>query len=142
MYTVWAGEKVDVAVASAMTSEARRAGYTFICRFGPKTNALNQFVEWTDEQVHSPESPIHGWLEARVKESLANYAKGKSSAKTLERWPVTLQLLYPQILDIIVIPMLATHDLHGFGWMGKSRSGKSTLSKTLGGYCLTFAATI
>ena len=143
VYNAWAGEdKGDPAVASAMTPECRSAGYAFIRDYGPKSNTLNQFVEWTDEQVHTPDSPIYGWLEARVKESLANYAKGKGGAKTLDRWAVTLQLLYPQILDEIVIPMLATHDLYGFGWMGKSRSGKSTLSKTLGGYRLTLAVTI
>ena len=41
----------SLAVASAMTPECRSAGYAFIRDYGPKSNTLNQFVEWTDEQI-------------------------------------------------------------------------------------------
>ena len=77
-------------------------------------------------------SPIYGWSFGVVKESLGAYAKGKTGAKTLDRWAVTLKKLYPVILDTIVIPMMATHDIHSITWLGKSRTGKSTCSKTIG----------
>ena len=44
---------------------------------------MNQFMEWADEQVNDPTSPISGWLEGRVKEALRNYQKGRQNAKTL-----------------------------------------------------------
>jgi phage terminase large subunit GpA-like protein len=42
-----------------------------------------------------------------------------------------LEKLYPQVLDAIVIPMMETHDIHAITWVGKSRVGKSTVSKTI-----------
>ena len=30
---------------------------------------MNQFTEWTDEQVHLPGGPLEGWQEEKVKRS-------------------------------------------------------------------------
>ena len=109
----------------------RRAGYAFIRDHGPRSNKSNQFVEWTDEQVNDPRSPIFEWKPAEVKESLTNYAKGTVGAKTIEQWPLTLRLLYPEVLNAVVAPMIGTHNIHSILWVGKSRAGKSTLSKSL-----------
>ena len=112
--------------------DVRKKGYTFIRERGPKANNLNQFVEWTDEWINAEGSPIHGWSAGEVKESLSNYAKGKSGAKTIANFPVTLKKMYPAVLDNMMIPMLETHHKHGILWVGKSRVGKSTASKAAG----------
>ena len=39
---------------------ARDAGYKFIRDMGPRANNLNQFMEWTDTQIHTVGSPIEG----------------------------------------------------------------------------------
>ena len=60
---------------------------------------MNQFVEWTDEQVNDPNSPIYEWQEGRVKESLSNYAKGTVGAKTLTQWAVSMRKFHPHLMD-------------------------------------------
>ena len=52
---------------------AREEGYRFIREKGPKTNNRNQFMEWTDQQIHTPGSPIEGWQEGKVVTALTNY---------------------------------------------------------------------
>ena len=47
-------------------SAARNAGYQFIRDKGPRSNNRNQFMEWTDEQIHPPGSPIENWNEGKV----------------------------------------------------------------------------
>eukprot|EP00959_Pyramimonas_sp_CCMP1952_P101274 2118701-Pyramimonas_sp.AAC.1 len=39
---------------------ARMAGSAFIRDHWPRSNSQNQFVEWTDEQIHLETSPIFG----------------------------------------------------------------------------------
>lgn len=130
---VWADEEPgpEKKCGSSLDKGKRRKGYEFIEKRGPKANNRNQFVEWTDDQVNGEHSPIYGWSIVNVKESLRNYATGKTGVETLERWPVSLNKLYPQVLDTIVIPMMETHDIHAITWVGKSRVGKSTVSKTI-----------
>ncbi|CAK0882404.1 unnamed protein product [Prorocentrum cordatum] len=109
----WAQPSVVAAIAGGGYDKGKRtAGFRFIEEYGPKANKRNQFVEWTDEMIHDESSPIFGWQASEVKESLRNYAAGSAGAKTLERW--------------------ASHDVHGTMWIGKTRVGKSTASKTIG----------
>ena len=110
---------------------SKKEGYDFIRRCGPRANNMNQFVEWADEWINKPGSKIFGWPEGRVKESLSNYAKGAVGARTIERWPVSLKKLHGRVLDDIVIPMLRTHKTHSIFWIGKSRVGKSSVSKSI-----------
>jgi hypothetical protein len=131
-------------VAKALNSESkpydrakRRDGYHFIRTRGPKANNNNQFVEWTDDQIHDEASPIYGWHAGEVKESLSNYAKGKSGAKTIERWFLTLKDFEPEFLYKVVIPFLRTHHRHSIVWIGLTRIGKSSGSKTT---CITVSA--
>ena len=70
---------------------ARSAGYQFIRDKGPKSNNKNQFMEWTDEQIHTAGSPIENWNEGKVITALQNYMRGRQNTKTLEYWPFTLQ---------------------------------------------------
>ena len=110
----------------------RQAGYRYLEKYGPRANNKNQFVEWTDEMIHDENSPIFGWMASDVKESLHNYASGAAGARTLERWAVTLKRFDPFLFDRIVVPILRNHDVHGTMWIGKTRVGKSTASKTIG----------
>ena len=103
----------------------RRAGYKFLRERGPKTNVKNQFVEWTDEQIHDPDSPIYGWTSCEVKESLVNYAKASVGARTLDKWAVTLKKFHPYLFEQIVVPCLQTHRTHSTWWVGQSRTGDS-----------------
>ncbi|CAK0895020.1 unnamed protein product [Prorocentrum cordatum] len=131
---------------------ARTAGYAFIRDHGPRSNAQNQFVEWTDDQIHLESSPIFGWTPGDVKdqaakrtrgvervpfalgadliESLRNYANGTVGARTLMSWCHTLRQFHPTILNNIIAPALRTHDVHSIMWVGKTRVGKSSASKT------------
>ncbi|CAK0819573.1 unnamed protein product [Prorocentrum cordatum] len=111
--------------------DKRRAGYRFI-EFGPRANNRNQFAEWTDEQINDEQSPIFVWLAAEVKESLRNYASGSVGAKTLERWAAALKRFHPFEFDNVVAPVLKSHDVQRALWVGKTRVGKSTASKTIG----------
>ena len=133
LYTRWSHNQSDKAnQASLVDLNKRRAGYEFIRTKGPKANNVNQFVEWTDEFVNREDSPIFGWSKGEVKESLSNYSKGATAARTLYQWPATLQRLEPIVLEKLAIPTLADHDIHGTMWVGKTRVGKSTASKTTG----------
>lgn len=131
LYMNWVGDE-NRKEETVYDAEKRHEGWKFIRDCGPKANNLNQFVEWTDEWVNLPGSKIFGWNKGEVKESLSNYAKGKAGAKTIDQWPATLRKLYPQILDLLVIPMLKTHDVHATLWIGKTRVGKSIAPKTFG----------
>ena len=136
LYNTWA-EDAQTAVkskpkkiATSIDQQKRNEGFAFLRNYGPKCNNQNQFIEWTEHQVNEPSSAIYGWAPALVKESLKNNAAGKVGAKTIERWAISLKKFHPQVLDKIVIPMLATHDRYSITWIGKSRCGKSTGSKT------------
>ena len=107
----------------------RKKGYEYIREKGPKANNLNQFVEWTDEKVNTPGCPIFGWQAGEVKESLRNYALGKTGAKTLESFPVFLKYVQQDFLREVWLPMLADHEIHSVCLFGKSRPGKSTVTK-------------
>ena len=61
---------------------ARSAGYQFIRDKGPKSNNKNQFMEWTDEQIHTAGSPIENWNEGKVITALQNYMRGTQKVKT------------------------------------------------------------
>ena len=54
---------------------ARSAGYQFIRDKGPKSNNKNQFMEWTDEQIHTAGSAIENWNEGKVITALQNYMR-------------------------------------------------------------------
>ena len=85
----WPGHAVKSSAKTNLDKEKRHKGYEFIEKFGPKANNKNQFMIWTEDQVLDIDSAIHGWPEAKVKEALANFAKGKSGAERIEDWPLT-----------------------------------------------------
>ena len=109
----------------------RSAGYEFIRTFGPRCNNRNQFMEWTDEQIHTPGGKLEGWPEAKVKEALSNYMKGRQNAKTLEFWPFAFKTFAPWFLNPVLTPMLPTMRQHAITWIGRTRTGKSLGSKTV-----------
>jgi len=144
IYLNWAGEGDESDEPAPTTNapvssndapydkEKRKQGWAYIRRYRPLANNENQFQEWTDEHINDPESPIYCWNKSEVKEALHNYAKGSSGARTLTKFPVSLKKLHPQVLNKIAVPMLSTHNVHGILWVGKSRVGKSTCSKSSG----------
>ena len=153
VYNTWADEvkatakKTQGGRSNAAVS-ARMEGYRFIDRLGPKGNNHNEFVEWTDAQIHDPSSKIFGWLAGDVKESLRNYANGKVGARTLERWAVTLKNVCPEFLERIAVPIAQTHEVNSTVWIGRSRVGKSTAVSTyarqwlLGRKSISFASSL
>ena len=98
--------------------QKRKDGFKFIQLKGPKANNANQFIEWTDEQVNDPASPIYEWNKGDVKESLRAYAQGKTGAKTIEQWPVTLPRFHPEVFNNAIVHILETHDIHSTIWGG------------------------
>ena len=111
--------------------QARENGYRFIRDHGPRSNNRNQFMEWTDEQVHQPGGPLEGWNEGKVTTALLNYYKGRQNAKTIEYWPFTLKSFVPWFLDDILVHMLPSMRQHSITWIGRTRVGKSLGSKTV-----------
>eukprot|EP00439_Symbiodinium_sp_Y106_P078380 s65_g17.t1 len=114
-----------------MDQQQRAEGYQFIRDFGPKANNRNQFMEWTDEQIHTPGGKIENWPEGKVKDSLHNYMRGRQNAKTLEFWPFTLKSFTPWFLDLVLTKMIPTMRQHSITWLGRTRTGKSFGSKTV-----------
>ena len=110
---------------------AREAGYHFIRDHGPRSNNRNQFMEWTDEQVHLAGGPLEGWHEGKVKEALHNYYRGRQNAKTLEYRPLTLKSFSAWFLDDVIVHMLPSMRQHSITWIGRTRVGKSVGSKTI-----------
>ena len=114
-----------------LDQNAREVGYQFIRDHGPRSNNRNQFMEWTDEQVHLAGGPLEGWHEGKVKEALHNYYRGRQNAKTLEYWPLTLKSFSAWFLDDVVVHMLPSMRQHSITWIGRTRVGKSIGSKTI-----------
>ncbi|CAJ1383110.1 unnamed protein product [Effrenium voratum] len=112
-------------------NQARADGYRFIRDQGPRANNQNQFMEWTDEQIHTPGSPIEGWQEGKVNQALHNYMRGRQNAKTLEYWPFTLKSFVDWFFDGVLVTMLPSIRQHGITWIGRTRTGKSLGSKTI-----------
>ena len=99
-----------------LDQEARENGYRFIRDHGPRSNNRNQFMEWTDEQVHRPGGPLEGRSEGKVTTALLNYYRGRQNAKTLEYWPSTLKSFVPWFLDNVLVHMLPSmrqNAIHG-----------------------------
>ena len=49
----------------APDANARQAGYQYIRDHGPRSNNRIQFMEWTDDQIHTPGGPLEGWPGAK-----------------------------------------------------------------------------
>jgi hypothetical protein len=110
---------------------SRADGYKFIRDKGPRSNNMNQFMEWTDEWVNTVGSKIENWNEGKVKEALSNYSRGRQNAKTLEYWPLTLKSFVAWFLNDILVHMLGSLRQHSITWIGRTRVGKSLGSKTI-----------
>ena len=91
---------------------------------------MNQFTEWTDEQVHLPGGPLECWEEEKVKEALHNYYRGRQNAKTLQYWPLTLKSFVAWFLDEVLVKMLPPMRQHSIR-IGRTSVGKSLGSKTI-----------
>ena len=105
-----------------LDQSAREAGYRFIREHGPRSNNMNQFMEWTDEQVHCPGGPLEGWQEGKVKEALHNYYRGRQNAKAIQYWPLTLKSFVAWFLDEILVKVLPTMRQHAITWIGRTVS--------------------
>ena len=128
----WQHEKTTTKTrGQSMTEDQRAAGYKFIREKGPRSNNSNQFMEWTDKWVHREGSPILDWPEGKIKEALRNYQLGRTNAKTLTKWVLTLKDFEGWFLRDVLMGMLGSLRQHGILWLGKSRVGKSCGSKTV-----------
>ena len=119
-------------VSKAVTSSdqaSRMAGYRHIRDKGPRSNNQNQFMEWADGESHGDKSPVYGWPEVKIVTSLSNYAKGRQNAKVLTYWLFTLQNLAAWFLNDVLSKMLGSLRQHSIVWVGKTRVGKSAVSK-------------
>ena len=116
--------------SSIISAEARRAGFEFIRKFGPKSNNENQFVEWTEHHVNEP-CPIQGWERGLVKESLRNYSAGKVLAKTIRDFPLTLKDIVPWFTYDVLVNFLKDFDEFSILWVGKSGVGKTPVTKII-----------
>ncbi|CAK0881766.1 unnamed protein product [Prorocentrum cordatum] len=109
----------------------RAQGYTFTREHGPRSNNRNQFMEWADAEVNREGSKIFGWPASEVETALRNYQKGRANAKPISRWSLTLKDFSGWFLNGVLRLMIGALHMHGVLWVGKSRVGKSSGSKTL-----------
>ena len=109
-----------------------KEAYHFIRVKGPKANNLGQFHEWTDIQVNSPDSPIYGWPEGKVKDILGTLMRGKQTAKTIDFWPFTYRDVEPWFFNEVMSHIIESHAEFGILWGGLTNCGKSMASKTHG----------
>ncbi|CAK0884378.1 unnamed protein product [Prorocentrum cordatum] len=127
---------------SALTATAKPAerstewdkkleGYRYIEKKGPKSNNRNQFMEFADKGVNDPQSTIYGWEESRVIQALRNHASGRINAKRITVWVLTLKDFEPWFINEVLAKILPTLRRDGVLWIGETRVGKSTASKTL-----------
>ena len=114
-----------------LDQQQRAAGYDFIRTLGSSCNNRNQFMEWTDEQIHTPGGKFENWPKGKVKEALRNYMKGRQNAKTVEFWPFTFKTFVPWFLARVLTTMLSTMRQHAITWIRRARTSKSVGSKTL-----------
>ncbi|CAK0887243.1 unnamed protein product [Prorocentrum cordatum] len=114
-----------------LEEDERAQGYTFIREHGPRSNNRNQFMEWADTEVNREGSKIFGWPASKVETALRNYQKGRTNAKPISRWSLTLKDFSGWFLNGVLRLMIGTLHVHGVLWVGKSRVGKSNGSKTL-----------
>lgn len=117
--------------SKTIDSASRTAGYAHIRENGPRSNNRNQFMEWADEETNTQGSPIYGWQMAQVQQALQNYNKGRTNAKPLSFWVLTLKDFAGWFVENVLKHMLGSMHQHGILWVGKSRIGKSNGSKTL-----------
>ncbi|CAK0886611.1 unnamed protein product [Prorocentrum cordatum] len=128
------GLQVRFSTLTAAAKPAKRStewdkkleGYRYIEKKGPKSNNRNQFME-----VNDPQSKIYGWEESRVIQALRNHASGRINAKRLTVWVLTLKDFEPWFINEVLVKILPTLRRNGVLWIGKTRVGKSTASKTL-----------
>ncbi|CAK0822912.1 unnamed protein product [Prorocentrum cordatum] len=113
-----------------LEEDERAQGYTFIREHGPRSNNRNQFMEWADAGVNREGSKIFGWPASKVETALRNYQKGRTNAKPISRWSLTLKDFSGWFLNGVLRLMIGTLHTHGVMWVGKSRVGKSNGSKT------------
>ena len=126
-YCLWPGEDHE-----PVDLDKIAAGYAFMRSRGPISNNKGEFHEWVDTFTKKEGSPIHGWLEGKCKSFLADCAKGKSTARTIDFNFTTYKDFKPWFLDLVLKDKIASHKEHGILWAGVSECGKSLGSKTHG----------
>ncbi|CAK0827713.1 unnamed protein product [Prorocentrum cordatum] len=140
------GLQIRFSTLTATAKPAKRAtewdkkqdGYRYIEKKGPKSNNRSQFMEFADKdsraEEHGDQRPavkIYGWEESRVVQALRNHASGRINAKRLSVWVLTLKDFEPWFINEVLVKILPTLRRNGVLWIGKTRVGKSTASKTL-----------
>ena len=88
-------------------------------------------MEWADAEVNREGSKLFGWPAAKVETALRNHQKGRTNAKPITRWSLTVKDFAGWFINGVLKFMIGTLHLHGVLWIGKSRVGKSNGSKTL-----------
>ena len=48
-------------------------------------------MEWADGEINREGSPVFGWPAAKVETALRNYQKGRTIAKPIARWSLTVK---------------------------------------------------
>ncbi|CAK0844870.1 unnamed protein product [Prorocentrum cordatum] len=108
-----------------LEADEREQGQTSIRDHGPRSNNQNQFVEWAGTEVNREGSKIFGWPAAEAETAMRNRQTGRTNAKPITRWTLTVKDCAGWFLNGIISPMNGTLRMHGVMWIGELRAGKS-----------------
>eukprot|EP00973_Karenia_brevis_P071941 9995600-Karenia_brevis.AAC.1 len=78
--------------------------------------------QWADVQTNSPDSPVFGWQEGKVKEALNNLQRGAATARTISYVPFTYKDIDPWFFKEVMVAIVGTHEEFGILWGGATRT--------------------
>ena len=96
-----------------------------------RSNFRNEQTEFAEIETNDPDTPIFGWSEGLVKESLRNQSKGANLARAISYYPFTLADVVGWLFDLILLRIIAVMETHGVIWRGKAGRGKTAVMSIL-----------
>ena len=73
-----------------LSEDAITAQYQFIKDNAPRGNFDCEQMMWIDFQMNDPQSPVHNWREAKIKEVLSHVKEQSIQAKKIKYMPLTI----------------------------------------------------
>ena len=108
-----------------------QVGFDYIRKEGPRTNCNNKQTEWTEIEIHRPDSPIFGWSAGLVEKSLKGYASSNVFAEPVTQFYMTMYDLQGWFLDDVLIPLLPHLQHKSLVMVGLAEKGKTPTAQAI-----------